>query len=226
MWRPNPEIYYSIVQIFPDASWKYALIIAAILTICGIILFFLLEYSKRKQTMVQNTPSKKQYLIRNMVQIIIGSISLLAMFYLICGIQTLMQAHIHGMYQNNMSWKNMVTAIENTPVEDTLPDNPEDLQNSIILYYRFGCSDCEATFKEEQAYFQGLDDVYWISTRSEQGKELLKQYPVQHVPAGVYITDTNAGITRTLYLDTDKNVEFHSENAQELITLHNGSHTN
>lgn len=114
----------------------------------------------------------------------------------------------HGMYDYNISVPQLITSITNTPEEDTLPD---DLHNTCIIYYRFTCDDCEAIYDDLRTTFLGYSNVYWISTRSPQGKALTEQYPVSQVPSAVYIDNNGLAHTYLLmtrdsegtYLDTD-----------------------
>ncbi len=76
------------------------------------------------------------------------------------------------------------TGIKYTPVEDILPNN---LNNTIIIYYRFGCHDCELIYEQLDSATKHRDDIYWVATRSKQGQNLLKSYPVSDVPAIVKI---------------------------------------
>lgn len=96
-------------------------------------------------------------------------------------------AQQHGMYDNSISAAQMFRSLRLTPKEDELPS---DLRHSIILYYRFTCSDCEDVYPEINRALRGRSDIYWVSTRSEQGAKLIEQYPVEQVPTGVYI-DSN-----------------------------------
>lgn len=93
-------------------------------------------------------------------------------------------AQRHGMYDNSISTAQMFRSLRLTPEEDELPS---DLRHSIILYYRFTCSDCEDVYPEINRALRGRSNIYWVSTRSEQGSRLMEQYPVEQVPTGVYI---------------------------------------
>lgn len=213
MWKPNPEIYFHVVNLFPQASCRYSLIFAGLIAVTGITLFLCLTHKTNK--------TNKTNRLKNGIRFTSAVIGLAAFTYLIAGIQTLMTASSHGMYQNNLSWKTITESIQTTPKEDKLPNN---LTGCIILYYRFGCSDCEAVYTAMSEFFDGYDDVYWISTRSKQGKTLLETYPVSHVPTGVYITDSGTGIYRTMYFDSTEKVLFHETHAEELLQLYENSH--
>ena len=101
------------------------------------------------------------------------------------------KAQDHGLYTTDITIYKMITGIQNSHKEDKLPDN---LDNKIIIYYRFGCPDCETIYNDLNAYISDNNlNVYYVSTRSTQGKKLLKQFPVKTVPTGIYIYKNNQG---------------------------------
>lgn len=99
------------------------------------------------------------------------------------------KAYSHGLITDDISLKNAIAGTKNSPEED-LP--PKELKGSIIIYYKFGCKDCEAIYHNLLSEFKKNNmKVYWISTQSENGKKLLKSYPVEEVPVGIYIRKQN-----------------------------------
>lgn len=76
--------------------------------------------------------------------------------------------------------------------------NKQDLSGSIIIYYRYGCPDCEAVFNSLEASLQDISDIYWVATRQKRGKQLLKEYPVTEVPSAVLIENDNTYIVYSL----------------------------
>lgn len=164
---------------------KIVLIILLGLTIfTGLFSFFkLVKYKKT------NDDNKQRYL-RSM-QMWFIPFCCYGFMTIIC-LTTIFIAKQHGLYDYDIKPKDFVSALLNTPKEDNLPDNIND---SLILYYRFSCSDCEDIYDDLRLSFLGYDNVYWISSRSEQGKTLMEQYPVEQVPAGVYIDKNGIGHT-------------------------------
>lgn len=213
MWKPNPEIYFHIVNLFPQASYRYSMVLAGIITVIGIALFLCVTHKACKT-------NKRRHL---QAGIRFGSVilGLAGFIYLISGIQTVCIAASHGMYQDNLSWNKITKNIRTTPNEDNLP---KDLTDCIILYYRFGCSDCEAVYPAMSAFFEDYEDVYWVSTRSDQGEKLRETYPVSHVPTGIYITDSGTGVYRTLYFDSTDEILFDETHAEELLQLYENNH--
>lgn len=124
------------------------------------------------------------------------------------------------MYSNNMTISEIEWCSENSPVEDNLPDN---ITNSIIIYYRFGCKDCEAVYPELSNEIADKENIYWISTESKQGKKLLESYPVTSVPTGIYIHSNNtvkspSYTQKSLYIN-DKNTVLDRTNLERLLYL-------
>lgn len=114
----------------------------------------------------------------------------------------------HGLYTNDISITKMLTGINNSPNEDSLPNDINDLKGCIIIYYRFGCKDCEGIYKELTQYISDNNmTVRFISTRSQQGQKLMKIYPIQEVPTGIYIHKNQTGYDeftkKVLYTQTE-----------------------
>lgn len=134
----------------------------------------------------------------------------------------IINAYLHGMYDFNMSFRNMLTHIKLSPLEDKLPSK---LQQCIIIYYKFGCADCEGIYDNLKISIQDKENIYWVSSRSEQGKKLRELYPIDAVPTGVYIySDSTASapryIKKVLYeRDDGGNVHLHKVNLERLLEL-------
>ena len=139
--------------------------------------------------------------------------------YAVASKQTISIAKQHGCHQLDMTWQEMLQGIAQSPIEDTLPKNQENLQNSLILYYKFGCDDCEAIYKDLQEQTKHLSNVYWVATRSKQGIRLRDTYPVTEVPAGVYITSRNTGVTKNLVQTVNQKVVIHQTNLDFLLSM-------
>lgn len=88
--------------------------------------------------------------------------------------------------------------IEKSPVEDRLPKN---MSGSILMYYKFGCEDCNELGEELYATLSSLAPTYRIATRSPTGSKLIKQYPVAEVPACVYFRHDGKQLYYILYED-------------------------
>lgn len=58
----------------------------------------------------------------------------------------------------------------------------------VVIYYRFGCKDCEQIYDElkKDVEDSGIN-VVWIATRTSNGKALLEYYPVKEVPTLILI---------------------------------------
>lgn len=103
---------------------------------------------------------------------------------------------------------------------------PDDLKGCIIIYFKYGCIDCEKIHDDLLTHLENVDTskIYFVSTRSEKGKQILSQYPVNAVPSGVYILNTPMGsamqITNVLYdinaPETQEHI-FLSEQLDDLI---------
>lgn len=126
----------------------------------------------------------------------------------LCGIglmTTYTTALKHGHYKGiNVTTDKMWYRIENSPVESKLPDDfYDDPTGCLIIYYKFGCPDCEAMHQQLTDLTADMKNIYWISTRSEQGQTLLEKYPVSEVPSAVYIKHDGTPLTYILYRRID-----------------------
>ena len=95
-------------------------------------------------------------------------------------------AFLHGADVEALTKFNMIRtiqAIKNSPIANR--SNNLDKPGNIIIYYRFGCKDCEAIYSELDRLITENENVYWVATRSIIGKRLLQKYIVTEVPAGV-----------------------------------------
>jgi len=109
--------------------------------------------------------------------------------------------------------------------KDQSEELPDDLSGCIIIFIKFGCPDCENVHDN---LLKCLDDnnvenVYFVSSRSEKGKEMVKEYNIQAVPSGTYFKkngDAGSRYSEILYTEipevgqTDRFVE---ENMMKLI---------
>ena len=89
-----------------------------------------------------------------------------------------------------------IQAIQNSPVTDRSADL--DQPGNILIYYRFGCRDCEAIYDSLKAEVAGKEDIYWLASRQSEGQELLQKYAVSEVPAGVVIQNDDMYISYML----------------------------
>lgn len=78
-----------------------------------------------------------------------------------------------------------VQAIQKSPIADK--SSNLDQQGNILIYYRFGCGDCEVVYDSLKEATAGKADIYWVASRQSAGQELLQKYAVPEVPAGVVI---------------------------------------
>lgn len=99
----------------------------------------------------------------------------------------------------------IVKAIINSPV--ACSRNDIDKEGNIILYYRFGCKDCEAVFEELDKIVKENSCIYWVATRSQMGKCLLEKYLVSDVPSGVVIQEDDDYTQYVLYQENSVDEE-------------------
>ena len=130
----------------------------------------------------------------------------------------------HGLYTSDTTIGDMFRGIEKSPVPDTIAD--KDVKGKILLFYKFGCKDCETIYDELQESTKDAD-VLWVSTRSEEGKKLVEAYGIVEVPTGIYIrnnayNDALPYTKKLLYkVDEDGNSQYDKTAVDRLIYLQN-----
>lgn len=149
-------------------------------------------------------------------------------YFLVLSYATISFALFHIAYQHGyreymkQDIQEIIYAVKHTPVESILPD---DLTNTTIIYYRFGCHDCNKIDNQLQEKFKNAPNTYWVATRSEQGKKLRKNYPVESVPSALYIDNQKIGIVfdlaRKQTINGKVSTSVNEQNVNELIQIQN-----
>lgn len=119
----------------------------------------------------------------------------------------------HGMYDMHTTITETMNYISKTPVESQIPD---DLSNKLVIYYRFDCPNCHAVYDKLEKATQDYD-VIWISTRSKNGKELRKTYPVEYVPTGIAFNSEKQYMSFVLYKSENGKIILDSDNLDLLL---------
>lgn len=108
---------------------------------------------------------------------------------------------------NKFNFLRTVKAIQNSP---RMCNNKNlDKNGNIIIYYRFGCKDCEAIYKDLNSFKKNNNNIYWVATKSNNGKVLLQKYPVSEVPSGIIIQNNNDYTQYALYKTISENEKDH-----------------
>lgn len=173
---------------------------------------------------------KESFDIRHAIS---GALVFVLALFLIFHIKYIDTAKAHGMTDEMMSEITTLTMarhINETPIESTLPDDINELEDSIIIYYRFDCPSCATIYSDlEKIVTTQLEnypdsEIYWVSTRSKQGEELLTSYPVNEVPSAVYVhneEDKGYTVKELTQTDNQNNESLNIENINRLFELQN-----
>ena len=94
-------------------------------------------------------------------------------------------ANAKGM-ESDATMKEFAEGFFKSPYETKLPDDFTELAGKLVVYYRYDCSLCHDEMKNIQTALKDYP-VYYVCTRSEQGKALRELYPIDAVPSIVYI---------------------------------------
>lgn len=178
-----------------------------ILAVCGVFCLFIMLFIRWKYTVktkthadnikesgiaIENTKLTKRYSLLTKLAMIcfaLASASLFIYSFIFS------KAVNHGAY-GNFEKQNTLTEIYNNikfGFIDQSEELPDDLKGSVIIFYKWGCIDCDNIHDELLAKLDEYDlyKTYFVSSRSAKGKELLEQYPMNSVPSGIYIRYDN-----------------------------------
>lgn len=190
---------------YKDQPFNQLIILLVVLWIICIVLPFLIKNTKSK--MSQERRLRRYSLI---LSITIGLSAIPAY------IAT--QAQIKGV---NGPWLNhsineMTYILERLPIPSTLP---KDINNKIIVLYRTDCPACLATHQDVDKTLKPYGKVYYINSRSPEGKHLVQQYKVQYVPSVLYITKDQTFMKGLSSVDSDGKTTLNQQTIQELNAI-------
>lgn len=230
-----------LTPIFSNIPLPFVMILFTILFVASVFCLFHIEKFRLNQASLQNRRHHllldKTQLEENRPEIIqinrqiksTKHINLLryVMYFIVCisgiigfaSIDLFTTAYEHGYREyTKYTIDEIIHSVQNSPKEDILPD---DLENITVIYYRFGCNDCNQLYNQLSAYFQNLSDVYWVATRSKQGQELRETFPVENVPTAIFITNENTAVNFEITTKSTVNdktiISLNTENIQELL---------
>lgn len=109
----------------------------------------------------------------------------------------------------------------NSPINNP---NPDMSPGHIVCLYRFGCDDCDATYKELAKKFG--DKAQWVSSRSEIGHELVEKYNIKSVPTALYFKKNVTGnqsdvIQAQLFIgDDEREPEVNYPSVEKILTAY------
>lgn len=134
----------------------------------------------------------KHTILKTLLRAFMYMLIISSSFALYLTLTTHITANKHGFTEPKTTTLNTIcNSIKYSPTEDILPSDKTDI---IVIYYRFGCSDCELLYNKIKNRTDNVNHIYWIATRSKQGIELRKSYPITEVPSSIYI-DTSGEMT-------------------------------
>lgn len=105
---------------------------------------------------------------------------------IICATGLILEGIQRGVFDPETSLIEIYQKLSHTPKESKLPER-KNLGNAMLIFFRFGCSDCEAVYQDLSLALQNKPDIYWVSTMSNQGQDLLSKYPISETPTLIYI---------------------------------------
>lgn len=155
-------------------------------------------------------------------------VSLVIIFAVACFNRVARNHGAYGDFDRTESVSSLIHSIK-YGYKDQSKELPDNLSGKIIIYFRFGCEDCDAVHDELMSMHNSLDnkdDIYFVSTRSDAAQTVLQDYPVSEVPMAIYVYNTpvNGASYAHVFLyepankDTEKSV-FIADNLEQLLLL-------
>lgn len=177
--------------------------------ICIILLILAVSVQKYYKCKGQDTILKKTVLM------------LIVLF--VSHVIIIMLAFMHGADTESLNKFGIVRTIQ-AIIKSPISNHNTDLakKGNIIIYYRFGCKDCEGIYHELKKYAAETQNVYFVATRQKTGQELLKQYPVDEVPTGIIIQKniyTAYILYENIYIDDVVHTQFNHKGFERLLEL-------
>lgn len=180
----------------PQTAAAISAIIAVVTAVVGIIVRNIhTKYCKKHITEDDAVIIKRANALKCFV-LILFSITGLFFGNLIAVGTTFYTAVTHGMTTNpdtgkyDITYGRMLMLNKNSIKETNIDIN--DLKGKAIIYVRYDCPDCIFLHKQ----LAEIDDVIFLSSRSENGKAARKLYNIvlTEVPQGVYIDENGKSI--------------------------------
>lgn len=126
------------------------------------------------------------------------------------------EANVRTIPYGTLSIGDLPEKIQMTLKEDQLP---EDITNHIIVFYKYGCPDCESIHRSLTTLKKNKDDLLFIASNSEQGEKLRETLPVTDVPCGFYIHSDGSYTNATLYIVDENGSRFDQNAMNRLLQL-------
>ncbi len=138
-----------------------------------------------------------------------------------------------GAYDNIQSNQSIEDILYYTDNGYTESDNiPSDLSGKLVIFYRYGCPDCAAIHNDLIKYLSdnNIDDIYFISSRSNTGQKLLYPYSdkerclISQVPSIAYYYNNSPepgkiASVETLFELQNKNIILKTRTLEHYIQL-------
>lgn len=80
----------------------------------------------------------------------------------------------------NMTPVDAISHLHNTPIDQS--EEEFDKESSVIVFYKFSCSDCTEAYDDILEAANGAD-IIWVSTATPEGKALANEHNVTWVPS-------------------------------------------
>lgn len=198
-----------IAKLLPGMTLYHMKVFIIIVSLCGTACITLMLFCRLKYTIkskkhveeigesgvaIENTKLTRYYQICTKTALFFFATSVLCILLYASILNKAVQYGAYGNFEKQNTIPEIAANIR-FGFQDQSEEIPEDPKGSVILFYRWGCTDCVAVHDALLAKLEEYDlyKTYFVSSQSRRGKELLEQFPMESVPSGIYIRYDTAG---------------------------------
>ena len=197
-------VFYAILFFFAPIQFTL------IFTLCALIAFIALKLYNMTHYMQNGYIYTRLFYLSDILCILTACISI--------------SGSAHGLYDGHLTTKQVLKGVHYSPrLSDTDQDILNSPEGSIVVVYKFGCTDCEAVYADLNNAISDAKTndipVSWLSSRSEEGLMFLEDYPIDYVPTGIYIKRHADGNITYVQKRLNKNGKFDKANWDRLLEL-------
>ena len=76
----------------------------------------------------------------------------------------------------NTTLEKAIEGFNKSPYQSVIPENLDELKGKLVVFYRYTCPDCHAILNDVQKLLSEYDDVYYLSSRSNEAFAIRQKF--------------------------------------------------
>lgn len=211
---------------------KVSFIIGLCTTLLPLVIIFLIAVATIKEKTQEEETSTEVKKSRSIVMLLLSVFMIIGVIFLSGTIILKNKALKHGAYTDEkydyMKSDDVFmikSRINHTPIDQSKElASIEDQKGFIIYMYRWSCGDCEQVYDKVKRIVKdnNVENFYFVSSRSELGKTIVKTFNITEVPSMVYIRQSGGYTIKYITEqngDQDHTVTLREDEVMRLIEL-------